>query len=323
MCKLSLYWSQGGICAPRWQKTFPAFTIALSADSDNLQTEKLMYFFFTIVIHIHKNHLQCDTLCEFMQMTVKVKITGLHFLSLFSLSPTASFQVTQFLPLNHHRCYLRLAPGLWRIVVLMQGSGKVLRMFPRFATLTFPSGLAGRLRAEPAHVQENITARASPYYACLFIRHTALFTIMNTWMDILDVKGKLCYIFCLCYKLFLHFFSQEGDNNEYGQASHLWKPQNPFYSFWESTTGLFYYPCFPLHFHLNLFFYFFIYWQKQQSHYSTTSPLPAMQPRVPVPNSVLSILLPPHRITAAQSQCFTSRSTHTSNCQRLSFLLSH
>lgn len=42
-----------------------------------------MYFFFTIVIHIHKNHLQCDTLCEFMQMTVKVKITGLHFLSLF------------------------------------------------------------------------------------------------------------------------------------------------------------------------------------------------------------------------------------------------
>ncbi len=67
------------------------------------------------------------------------------------------------------------------------------------------------------------------------------------------------------------------------------------------------------------FFSFFIYWQKQQSHYSTTSPLPAMQPWVPIPNSVLSILLPLHRITAAQGQCFTSRSTHTSNCQCLSF----
>lgn len=99
--------------------------------------------------------------------------------------------------------------------------------------------------------------------------------------------------------------------------------KNFFYYFWEVTTGALYYPCSPLYSHLNLFLYIFIYWQKPQSHYSTTSPLPAMQPQVLVPNSVLSILLPPHSVTAAQSLCFMSKSTHTSNCQCLSFLLSH
>lgn len=69
--------------------------------------------------------------------------------------------------------------------------------------------------------------------------------------------------------------------------------------------------------------FYLAYWQKLHSHYSTTSPLWATQPQVPVPNSVLSLLLPLLCITVAQSPCFTSRSTNTSNCQRLSFLLSH
>lgn len=101
-----------------------------------------------------------------------------------------------------------------------------------------------------------------------------------------------------------------------------------FGEFKRLSSRAFYFPCPPLYFHVNLFIFLLLsivssrrviipsrpYWP-QRNHRS--------QAQFSFVLFFSSILFSLDSVTAAQRLCFTSSSTHTSNCHCLSFSLNH